>query len=68
MYTDTIQAFIMIFGGVLVAILFYKEIGGLSNLYCQYLHATATTVNNNSKENFTCGQPTTKEFQNFKIK
>jgi SSS family transporter len=60
MYTDTIQAIIMIFGGAFVMILSYKEIGGLTNLYRSYLNAMPY---NNSTENLTCNQPTMKSFQ-----
>ena len=42
MYTDTIQAVIMIFGGFVLMILSYKEIGGIGNLYRRYLNAMPT--------------------------
>jgi sodium/myo-inositol cotransporter 3 len=63
MYTDTIQAIIMIFGGILVMILSYKEIGSLPNFYRQYLNATPTDPIGNSTILGTCGQPTMKSFQ-----
>jgi sodium/myo-inositol cotransporter 3 len=67
MYTDTIQAIIMIFGGVLVMILSYKEIGGLTNLYRQYLNATPTLIDTGLVGNLTvlgtCNKPTMKSFQ-----
>lgn len=56
MYIDTIQTLIMIFGGFLIMILSFKEIGGITNLYYQYLNSTP--INNSS-----CGQPTVKSFQ-----
>jgi sodium/myo-inositol cotransporter 3 len=63
MYTDTLQAVIMILGGFLVMILSYKEIGGLSNLYRRYLNATPIDQIGNSSMLGTCGQPTMKSFQ-----
>jgi sodium/myo-inositol cotransporter 3 len=67
MYTDTVQAVIMLLGGFLVMILSYKEVGGLSNLYRLYLNATPTIINNNPMGNLTtlgiCNKPTMKSFQ-----
>jgi solute carrier family 5 (sodium/myo-inositol cotransporter), member 3 len=75
MYTDTIQAVIMIFGGFVLMILSFKEIGGISNLYHRYLNATPPIVQPDSLGNITnlwlnrtspattCGQPTEKSFR-----
>ncbi|CAF1087683.1 unnamed protein product [Adineta ricciae] len=72
MYTDTIQAVIMIFGGFFLMILSYKEIGGIPELYRRYLNAMPSV---NVEGNFTsiwsnqtslvstCGKPTMKSFQ-----
>jgi sodium/myo-inositol cotransporter 3 len=66
-YTDTIQAIIMIIGGLIVMILSYREIGGVSNLYRRYLNATPTLTDNDHMRNLTtlgtCGRPTMKSFQ-----
>jgi solute carrier family 5 (sodium/myo-inositol cotransporter), member 3 len=62
MYTDTIQAVIMIFGGLLVMIVSYREVGGLSNLYHRYLNATPASISNRTLSS-TCNQPTMKSFQ-----
>ncbi|CAF1327501.1 unnamed protein product [Rotaria sordida] len=76
MYTDTIQAIIMIFGGFVLMILSYKEIGGISNLYRRYLNAMPTVqddgqygnitniwLNQTNLTTSTCGKPTMKSFQ-----
>lgn len=75
MYTDTIQAVIMIFGGFVLMILSYKEIGGISNLYRRYLNAMPDVTSDSHFENITniwlnqtivsatCGKPTMKSFQ-----
>ncbi|CAF4618992.1 unnamed protein product [Rotaria sp. Silwood1] len=75
MYTDTIQAIIMIFGGFVVMILSYKEIGGMSNLYRRYLNAMPSVNDDQQYGNMTniwlnqtnltatCGKPTMKSFQ-----
>jgi Na+/proline symporter len=74
MYTDTIQAVIMIFGGFVLMILSYREIGGIANLYRRYLDAMPST-NENQLGNMTniwsnqtsiaatCNKPTMKSFQ-----
>jgi Na+/proline symporter len=75
MYTDTIQAIIMIFGGFVLMILSFKEVGGIPNLYRRYLNSTPTVMHNDPMKNITnlwlnqsmaattCGQPTMKSFQ-----
>lgn len=75
MYTDTIQAVIMIFGGFVVMILSYKEIGGISELYRRFLNAMPSVVDSVPGGNgtslwvnqtilaSTCGKPTAKSFQ-----
>ncbi len=75
MYTDTIQAVIMILGGFILMILSYKEIGGIANLYRKFLNAMPTAVNNDQLGNLTniwfnqtnlsgtCGKPSMKSFQ-----
>ncbi|CAF4182273.1 unnamed protein product, partial [Rotaria magnacalcarata] len=47
MYTDTIQAIVMVIGGLCVMILSYNKIGSLSNFYNLYLNATPTIANDN---------------------
>ena len=75
MYTDTIQAVIMIFGGVVLMVLSYSEIGGIPNLYRRFLNATPPIIPSSYRDNITnlwvnqtmasrtCGQPTEKSFQ-----
>jgi Na+/proline symporter len=75
MYTDTIQAVIMIFGGFVLMILSYREIGGISNLYRRYLNAMPSVINDEHVGNMTniwlnqtslegtCSKPTMKSFQ-----
>lgn len=75
MYTDTIQAVIMIFGGFVLMVLSYTQIGGISNLYRRYLNAMPSVVPDQSFGNITnlwlnettsavtCGKPTMKSFQ-----
>ncbi len=74
-YTDTIQAVIMVFGGVVLMILSYKEIGGIGNLYRRFLTAMPSVVNDEPLGNMTniwfnqtdlsgtCGKPTMKSFR-----
>ena len=69
-YTDTIQAVIMIFGGFALMILSYREIGGIGNLFRKYLDAMPTDsnltnvwLNQTNISSLTCGKPTTKSFQ-----
>ncbi|CAM2721410.1 unnamed protein product [Rotaria socialis] len=70
MYTDTIQAIIMVIGGLCVMILSYNKIGSLSNFYNLYLNATPTVPNDNLWHNSTiaptCDQPTIESFQMLK--
>ena len=63
MYTDTIQAVIMIVGGFLVMLVSYREVGGLTNLYHRYLNATPTSISSNLTSPATCNQPSMKSFQ-----
>ena len=73
MYTDTIQAVIMIFGGFVLMVLSYKEIGGIGNLYRNYLNAMPSIDENqfgnmtnvwlNQTIIATCGKPSMKSFQ-----
>ncbi len=75
MYTDTIQAVIMIFGGFALMVLSYKEIGGIGALYHRFLEAMPSPSNTEQFENVTnlwvnqtsalgiCGKPTMKSFQ-----
>jgi len=75
MYTDTIQAVIMIFGGFVLMILSYREIGGIGNLYHRFLNAMPSVINDEQVGNMTnlwlnqtiststCGKPTMKSFQ-----
>jgi len=78
MYTDTIQAVIMIIGGFILMILSFKEVGGISNLYRLFLNATVPVVSSpdpmrnmtnlwlnqsSTISSSTCGQPTMKAFQ-----
>ncbi|CAF1995986.1 unnamed protein product [Rotaria magnacalcarata] len=70
MYTDTIQAIVMVIGGLCVMILSYNKIGSLSNFYNLYLNATPTIANDNLWYNSTraptCDQPTIESFQMLK--
>lgn len=78
MYTDTIQAVIMIFGGFVLMILSFIEIGGIGNLYRRYLNAMPSEIPDQSMSNLTnlwsnltsssgtCGKPTMKSFQMLK--
>ena len=75
MYTDTIQAVIMVFGGFVLMVLSFSEIGGMSNLYRRYLNATPAIIQPDPMRNITnlwvnrtalaatCGQPTEKSFR-----
>lgn len=75
MYTDTIQAIIMIFGGFVLMILSYQEVGGIGNLFRRYLDAMPTEnideqygnmtnlLSNQTSLTGTCGKPTMKSFQ-----
>lgn len=75
MYTDTIQAVIMLFGGFILMILSYREVGGIGNLFRSYLNAMPTDNINKQIGNMTsiwfnqtnltqtCGKPTMKSFQ-----
>ncbi|CAF4636275.1 unnamed protein product [Rotaria socialis] len=75
MYTDTIQAVIMIIGGFSLMVLSYTKIGGLSNLYREYLTAMPSPIIDQQYENITnvwlnqtaasitCGKPSMKSFQ-----
>lgn len=74
-YTDTIQAVIMIFGGFALMILSYGEIGGIGNLFRKYLNAMPTDTYTQPLSNLTnvwlnqtiasttCNKPTEKSFQ-----
>lgn len=78
MYTDTIQAVIMIFGGIVLMVLSYVEVGGIGNLYRKYLNAMPTDISDPSMGNMTnlwsnvtssvgtCGKPSMKSFQMLK--
>lgn len=78
MYTDTIQAVIMIFGGFVLMILSYIQVGGIGNLYRKYLNAMPTDINDQLMGNLTnlwsnatssvgtCGKPSMKSFQMLK--
>ena len=75
MYTDTIQAVIMIVGGFILMILSFNKIGGISQLYTRYLQAvpSSTPIDpitnltnlwlNQTVTPTTCGQPSPKAFQ-----
>ncbi|CAF1690138.1 unnamed protein product, partial [Adineta ricciae] len=72
MYTDTIQAVIMIIGGFLLMILSYQKVGGIPEIYRQYLNAMPSVNNEYQFGNMTnvwsnqtsiCGKPTMKSFQ-----
>ncbi|CAF3856619.1 unnamed protein product [Rotaria magnacalcarata] len=75
MYTDTIQAAVMIIGGFALMVLSYTKIGGMSNLYREYLKAMPSPTIDQQYENITnvwlnqtaasitCGKPSMKSFQ-----
>jgi len=75
MYTDTIQAVIMIIGGFILMVLSYQEIGGIGNLYRRFLEAMPSITTDEQFGNMTnlwlnetnlsgtCGKPTIKSFQ-----
>ena len=52
-YTDTVQAFLMCTGGVVLSIFSFVKVGGFTGLYSQYLDAAPVNVTANS----TCGFP-----------
>ncbi|CAF4374736.1 unnamed protein product, partial [Adineta steineri] len=75
MYTDTLQAVIMILGGFVLMVLSYKEIGGISEFHRRYINAMPSVVIDDQVGNMTsiwsnqtsvlntCGKPTDKSFQ-----
>ncbi|CAF3660178.1 unnamed protein product [Adineta steineri] len=75
MYTDTLQAVIMILGGFVLMVLSYKEIGGISEFHRRYINAMPSVVTDDQVGNMTniwsnqtsvlntCGKPTDKSFQ-----
>ena len=52
-YTDTIQAFLMLVGGMILMTFSFVEVGGISNLYTKYMEAVPSDIPANS----TCGIP-----------
>ena len=52
-YTDTIQALIMCFGGIALMILAFIEVGGIENLFVRYMEAIPALI----PENSTCAYP-----------
>jgi solute carrier family 5 (sodium/myo-inositol cotransporter), member 3 len=75
MYTDTVQAVIMIIGGFVLMILSYREIGSIPELYRRYLTAMPSTTpvdplanltnlwTNGSDSSMICNRPSPKAFQ-----
>ncbi|UJR38666.1 hypothetical protein I4U23_031332 [Adineta vaga] len=69
MYTDTIQAIIMIIGGFILMILSYEKVGGIPEIYRQYLNAMPSIIDDKQMGNITnsvmntCMKPTLKSFQ-----
>jgi solute carrier family 5 (sodium/myo-inositol cotransporter), member 3 len=63
-YTDTLQAGIMIIGGIILMIASFNKIGGFSGLYEQYLQAIPEyTLNANSNDSYAkCGIPNENAF------
>jgi len=51
-YTDTLQTVIMLFGGILVAVISSFKIDGLQNLYSKFLESDVKSLSN---PNITCG-------------
>jgi len=54
-YTDTLQAFVMIIGALILTVLSFIKVGGYSSLYHQYLEAIPNTTLINPND--TCGYP-----------
>lgn len=54
-YTDTLQAFVMLTGAVILTILSFLKVGSYSELYHQYMEAVPNTTLANPNE--TCGYP-----------
>ncbi|XP_071481431.1 sodium/myo-inositol cotransporter 2-like [Diadema antillarum] len=54
-YTDTLQSFIMVIGGVALMIISFVEIGGLDELRVRYMQAIPSSTLNDT--NTTCGYP-----------
>ncbi|XP_033116053.1 sodium/myo-inositol cotransporter-like [Anneissia japonica] len=54
-YTDTLQFFIMIIGGLILMVLSFVEIGGYDQLKYKYMQAIPNETL--SKPNYTCGYP-----------
>nr|XP_054752857.1 sodium/myo-inositol cotransporter 2-like [Lytechinus pictus] len=61
MYTDTVQVFIMILGGMTLMVLSFIEVGGLHELKVKYFQAVSNGTLNTP--NSTCGYPRSDAFQ-----
>ncbi|XP_030850262.1 sodium/myo-inositol cotransporter 2-like [Strongylocentrotus purpuratus] len=60
MYTDTVQVFIMILGGMTLMVLSYIKVGGLKELKVKYFQAISNDTLNTP--NYTCGYPKPEAF------
>lgn len=54
-YTDTLQAFVMVLGATILTVIGLHKVGGLHELYYKYLEATPNATS--YTVNTTCGQP-----------
>ncbi|XP_011673080.1 sodium/myo-inositol cotransporter 2 isoform X2 [Strongylocentrotus purpuratus] len=60
-YTDTVQVFIIIIGGIILMVLSYGEIGSFQELKIRYFQAIPNATLNTP--NYTCGIPKEDSFQ-----
>lgn len=60
-YTDTVQVFIIIIGGIILMVLSYGKIGSFEELKIRYSQAIPNTTLN--MPNYTCGYPREDAFQ-----
>nr|XP_054753048.1 sodium/myo-inositol cotransporter-like [Lytechinus pictus] len=61
MYTDTVQVFIMIFGGLILMVKSYKQIGSFEELKVKYFQAVPNDTLH--RPNYSCGYPNPHAFQ-----
>ncbi|XP_041462641.1 sodium/myo-inositol cotransporter 2-like [Lytechinus variegatus] len=54
-YTDTLQSFVMVIGGIALMVISFMEIGGLEGLMLEYMQAIPSSVLNDT--NTSCGYP-----------
>eukprot|EP00057_Strongylocentrotus_purpuratus_P004553 XP_003728937.1 PREDICTED: sodium/myo-inositol cotransporter 2 [Strongylocentrotus purpuratus] len=56
-YTDTLQSFVMVIGGIALMVISFTEIGGLEGLRLEYMLAIPSSVLNDTDTNTSCGYP-----------